>query len=115
MASESLDTHGTVNISMVLEVGGRGATGLRIIRNIQACYVFHGFESALEVNGWLQNHKKFIENCHHLHGFESWRERGGWAENHSKSIGLSAFSWFGNCGREGGGWPQNHKKCTGLL
>jgi len=45
---------------MVLEVGGRGAAGLRIIRNAQDCYHFHGFGSAREGCGCLQNHKKCI-------------------------------------------------------
>ena len=45
---------------MVSEVGGRVAAGLKILRNAWDCYDFHGFESALEGSGWLQNQKKCI-------------------------------------------------------
>ena len=74
--------HRTVFIFMVLEVGGRGAAGFRIIRNAKDCYYLHGFGSAREACDWLQNPKK--------------------------SIGLPSFSWFWKR-VGGGGWPQNHK------
>ena len=68
MASESKETHRAVNIFMVLEVGVRGAAGLRIIRNAWDRSDFRGFESAWEGSGWLHHHKK----C----------------------MGQSSFSWF---------------------
>ena len=53
---------------MVLEVGGRGAAGFRIIRNAWAVIIF----MVLEVGG----------------------RGGGWLQNHKKCIGLLSFSWF---------------------
>ena len=56
LAPESLEMHGTVSIFMVLEVGGKLAAGLRIIRNAWDCYHFQSFRSAS--NTW---------NNYHLH------------------------------------------------
>ena len=42
---------------MVLEVGGRGADGFRIIRNAKGCHHFHVFGSGWERGEWHQNHK----------------------------------------------------------
>ena len=46
VAPESQEMHGTVSIFMVLEVGGKLAAGIRIIRNAWDCYHFHSFGSA---------------------------------------------------------------------
>ena len=40
MASESWETHKTFSIFMVLIVGGKGAAGLRIIRNTLTVIMF---------------------------------------------------------------------------
>ena len=65
---ESSEMQRILDIFMSLEVQGRGASGLRIIRNAY--------------------------NCVHFHGFGRRREGGVWLQNHKKRIGLSALSWF---------------------
>ena len=80
---------------MVLEVGRRGAAGLRIIRNARDCSHVHGFGSVLEVPGNGAVGSRMIGNAldhNHFHGFGSGREGGGWLQNHKKCIGLSSFS-----------------------
>ena len=48
MAPESSEMHGVPCIFVVLEVGGRGAPGLRIMRNALDGYHFHVFGSGRE-------------------------------------------------------------------
>ena len=67
--SESKELHETVIIFMSLEVGGRGASGFRIIRNAWDGQHFHGFGSGWEVGGWPQNQKKCMGRYH----FQSFR------------------------------------------
>ena len=52
------EMHRTVIIFMVLEVGGRGAAGFRSIRTASDYYDFHGSGSGQEGGGCLPNHKK---------------------------------------------------------
>ena len=52
--------HRTVIVFMVLEVGGRGAAGFRIIRNAWAVIIFMVMEVGGRGGGWLQDHKKCI-------------------------------------------------------
>ena len=125
--------HRTVNSFMVLGMGGRGAAGLRILRNAKDCHHFRGFESARDGCGWLQNHKK----CIGLSSFAwFWKWAGGGRlgseskEMHrpvsifmvleaggkraaGRRIIRNAKDSYHGCGsvRERSGWPRNHKKC----
>ena len=127
--------HRTIIIFMVLEVGGRGAAGFRIIRNAKDCHHFHG--RRWEGGDWLQTHKKCIErsdfswfrewagrgrlasvirnakNFYHFRGFESARKGGGWLQNHERCMGMLSFSWFGEWA--GGGRLGSEKICIRLL
>ena len=54
VAPESQEMHGTLSIFMVLEVGGKLAAGIRIIRNAWDCYHFQSFRSATKTwNNYL--------------------------------------------------------------
>ena len=85
-----------------LEVGGKGAGGFRIIRNVWVCHHFHAYGRGWEGGDWLQNHKKRIglssfswfwkwvagfrtiknaKDCHHFHVFGSGWEAGDGLQN----------------------------------
>ena len=91
MASESSEMHRTVNSFMVLGMGGRGAAGLRILRNAKDFHYVRdlkapataAFGSRIIRHAW---------DCRHFHGFGSGREGGGWVQNQKSCKRLSAFS-----------------------
>ena len=83
---------------MVLEVGGRGAAGFRIIRNAWAVIIC----MVLEVGGRGAAGFRIIKEMHRTVFIFKYLEMGGRGADHTQCIGLSLFSWFW----EWAGWKR---------